>query len=366
MAKKMYIGVPTYKVVLERDLTYSSGTTWSFGTNIANEAGWTKGETYVGAVTIDGVTYSNITFSPDVGASWFGVYPESGDPIFEVYVATNNQFYDYSLGLDTKTSHTIILSTGNANGAARKVKKMYAGVSAVARKVKKGYVGVNGVARQFFDSGVPISTLPVGSTVKLNVNGTPMDFIIVQHGNPDSYFYDSSCDGTWLLMKDIIETTKWTTGSTNEYAKSSVHNYVNTTFFSYLDSSIQSIIKQVKIPYVQGSSGQSVKFGANGLSTKVFLLSAKEVGFSDPGSMLDDGLVLDYFNGCSNNTRIGYKNGVPTNWFTRTPLKGNSSSVTLVGTKGTASGTGSDLIWGVRPAIIIPSGADVSDGVVIG
>ena len=169
MAKGMYVGVPNYKVVLERDLTYSSGTTWSFGGNTANEVNWTKGESYECDVTIDGVTYPGITFSPDVGASWFGVYPKTGDPMFEVYVATNNQFYDYSLGLDKTTSHTILLSTGNANGAARKVKKMYVGVNGVARKVKKGYVGVNGVARQFFDGGVPISTLPVGSTVKLNV-----------------------------------------------------------------------------------------------------------------------------------------------------------------------------------------------------
>lgn len=366
MAKKMYIGVPNYKVVLERDLTHSSGTTWTFGTNTTNEVNWVKGETYVCDVTIDGVTYSNITFSPDVGASWFGVYPETGNPIFEVYVATNNQFYDYSLGLDTKTSHTIRLSTGSASGVARKVKKMYAGVSAVARKVKKGYVGVNGVARQFFDSGVPISTLPVGSTVKLNVNGTPMDFIIVQHGNPDSYFYDSSCDGTWLLMKDIIEVGVWEADLANEYAKSDVHNYINTTFLSYFDSSIQSIIKQVKIPYVQGTSTKSVKFGANGLSTKVFLLGAKEVGLSHT-YMLDDGLVLDYFDGITSSGRIAYKNGVATYWWTRSPLKGSSNQVFQVNTSG-GIGTSNVNVTGdgLRPAIIIPSGTDVSDGVVIG
>jgi len=128
MAKGAYIGVPSYKVIIERNMTHSSGSTWTWGTNTANEVNWTKGKTYVCDVTIDGVTYPNITFSPDVGSSWFAVYPETGDAVFEVYVATNNQLYDYGLGLDTTTSHTILLSTGNFNGVARKIKKGYVGI----------------------------------------------------------------------------------------------------------------------------------------------------------------------------------------------------------------------------------------------
>ena len=142
MAKKMYIGAPSYKVVIERNMTYSSNNTWSWGTNTANEVNWTKGETYVCDVTIDGVTYKNLTFSPDVGASWFAVYPETGDAVFEVYVSTNNQFYDYSLGLDTATSHTILLSTGDFKGTARKIKRGYVGVPTL-RNVPTGRTKYN-------------------------------------------------------------------------------------------------------------------------------------------------------------------------------------------------------------------------------
>lgn len=38
--------------------------------------------------------------------------------------------------------------------------------------------------------------MTVGSTVKIKVDGTVKDFIIVHQGNPDSTIYDSSCDGT--------------------------------------------------------------------------------------------------------------------------------------------------------------------------
>ena len=41
-----------------------------------------------------------------------------------------------------------------------------------------------------------LCNMAVGSTVKIKVDGTLMDFIIVQQGNPDSTIYDSSCDGT--------------------------------------------------------------------------------------------------------------------------------------------------------------------------
>ena len=50
-----------------------------------------------------------------------------------------------------------------------------------------------------------IGTKAVGSIVKLTVGGTLRNFIIVHQGKPSS-LYDASCDGTWLLRKDILET----------------------------------------------------------------------------------------------------------------------------------------------------------------
>ena len=41
-----------------------------------------------------------------------------------------------------------------------------------------------------------LGDMAVGSTVKIKVNGTLTDFIIVHQGNPDPGIYDASCDGT--------------------------------------------------------------------------------------------------------------------------------------------------------------------------
>ena len=128
-------------------------------------------------------------------------------------------------------------------------------------------------------ANVKLGTKAVGSIVKIKVNGASKDFIVVQQGNPNTSTYDSSCNGTWLLMKDIYTTS--TFGNNNSYKDSSIHTYLNGTFYNLIDSNIRAAIKQVKIPYQNGTgSGGSLATGSNGLSTKVFLLSGYEVGWT--------------------------------------------------------------------------------------
>ena len=70
-------------------------------------------------------------------------------------------------------------------------------------------------------ANVKLGTKAVGSIVKIKVNGASKDFIVVQQGNPNTSTYDSSCNGTWLLMKDIYTTS--TFGNNNSYKDSSIH-----------------------------------------------------------------------------------------------------------------------------------------------
>ena len=161
-------------------------------------------------------------------------------------------------------------------------------------------------------ANVKLGTKAVGSIVKIKVNGASKDFIVVQQGNPNTSTYDSSCAGTWLLMKDIYTTS--TFGNNNSYKDSSIHSYLNSTFFNLIDGDIRAAIKQVKIPYQNGTgSGGSLATGSNGLSTKVFLLSGYEVGWttSDNGYFPKDGVRLAYFGNSSggNSKRVAY-NGI--------------------------------------------------------
>ena len=152
-------------------------------------------------------------------------------------------------------------------------------------------------------AGIAISTLAVGSEVKINLDGVAYNHLIVQQGNPDAALYDASCDGIWLLMKDIYEMQQWHSANINDYANSTIHSYLNSTFVAKLDANIQVAIKQVKIPYRAGAgTSKSVTSGANGLPAKVFLLSSTEVSFNHSYMPTREGAELSYFAGCADNS----------------------------------------------------------------
>ena len=213
-------------------------------------------------------------------------------------------------------------------------------------------------------ANVKLGTKAVGSIVKIKVNGASKDFIVVQQGNPNTSTYDSSCNGTWLLMKDIYTTS--TFGNNNSYKDSSIHTYLNGTFYNLIDSNIRAAIKQVKIPYQNGTgSGGSLATGSNGLSTKVFLLSGYEVGWttSDNGYFPKDGVRLAYFGNSSsgNSKRIAYNGSSAAIWWLRSPNTYSSSYVWFVYTDGSDGSDWCLSSYGVRPAFILPSTLVVSD-----
>lgn len=212
-------------------------------------------------------------------------------------------------------------------------------------------------------ANVKLSTKAVGSIVKIKVNGAAKDFIIVHQGLPSSA-YDASCNGVWVVMKDIYTTS--TFGNSNSYKDSSIHSYLNSTFYNLVDSEIRAAIKQVKIPYQNGTgSGGSLATGANGLSTKVFLLSGYEVGWttSDNSYFPRDGAKLDYFGSGSggNSKRVAYNGSDAAEWWLRSPGAGNGNGVWRVGSGGSYADWRYISTVGVRPAFVLPSELVVSD-----
>lgn len=270
--------------------------------------------------------------------------------------------YDMVNGLFYGNAGTGAFTAGNGykTDVAREVKKIYLGAEGVAREIQKGYVGVNGVARRFWLNGTPIGELDVGNTIWMNVNGTAREFIIVNQGIPsDSSMYDSSCDGTWLLLKDLYTKMVWDS-TDNDYENSDIHAYLCETFLSLLDSDIQAIVKQVKIPYQKGNgSSESVSSGVNGLTAKIFLLSGYECGFtkSDDSVFPEDGACLDYFtvNGGNDTKRVAYYNGEAWHWALRTPKLKTTAYLWHVNMYGSYQYHGRSNTDYVRPALILPS-----------
>lgn len=212
---------------------------------------------------------------------------------------------------------------------------------------------------------VTLSSKAIGSTIKLKVNGSAKDFIVVHQGKPSSV-YDDSCNGTWLLMKDIYENRQWHSSNTNDYANSTIHSYLNSTFLNLFESNIKNAIKQVKLPYRKGSgTSTTVTSGSNGLSAKIFLLSATETSFSFSSMPSGEGAELAYFKGCADNSsdskRVAYLNGSAACWWLRSPYCNDFGYALFVYSSGDWGGDYCSLSYGIRPALILPSTLLVSD-----
>ena len=259
------------------------------------------------------------------------------------------------------------------NGTAYDVKGGKVLVNGTGYDIKNGKTLVNGTGYTVGFS-VPINSLEIGTSVYMNVNGVRTEFLVVNKGIPQSSsLYDSSCDGVWLLMKDCYTTMKYqTSGSSSNYKTSAINSYLSTTFLGFLDSGMQTTIKEVKVSYLDTSTYDSehsatLRTGSDGMSAKVFILSAREVGSGDKTygytatskNIMEDGATLDYFSdlGSGNPTtkRVAYLNGEPIEWHTRTAMAPSSPFVVIcVDSTGAISLNYGSGIYGVRPAMIVP------------
>lgn len=274
-------------------------------------------------------------------------------------------------------------TTFGVSNISRNTNTIKFGVGGVARNATEGRFGVASVGRKFFPPTPVLGDLPVGTTVKIKVSSKETDFIIVHQGRPSTK-YASSCNGTWLMMKDADSARSWATSdATASYDICSVNTYLNGTFLSKLPSAVQSIVKTVQIPYWQWTSPAnnsygSLRTGTSGLSTQVFLLSGYEVGWttSDNENFPEDGACLDYFSGMSqtDSERICYFNGSAVAWWLRSPRMvpspiGYSHDAVFYVEKDGSFTHGnyhtSALNRYVRPVFILPSDTSLTDDYLI-
>ena len=210
-------------------------------------------------------------------------------------------------------------------------------------------------------TGTSAGDIDVGATVKINENGQPVDYLIVHQGLPSS-MYDVSCEGTWLLRTDIAETRQWHSSNVNDYANSTINAYLNGDWLDRYDADVAEAIKQVKIPYRAGNGySTTVTSGSSGLSAKIFLLSATEVGFNMSYMPTNEGVELAYFSGCADdgadNKRIAYLNSSVAIWWLRSPFcNSNYGSTYALGVRynGNWSSSYCSVSYGIRPCIILP------------
>ena len=395
MAKDIYVGAPTNTYGSVVSINGSNLSTYFTVTNGSNTFTWdSQGENYISAAPSSGVATMTLVakqaikvhfyFFMDIAdVSTFSINAK-GVTVFEEEGQQGSEYDSPEYKGDLASGDTIILTYTDNDGdpnyyvsfyaniwpvtgtssLARKVVQPYVGVEGIARKIGAGYVGVDGIARQTWGGGIPVTELNIGDSLYLNYYDASTEFIVIHKGNPNTSLYDASCDGVWLLMKDIKSSwvnRAWDT-SDNDYANSDMHRTINNV--SPFDSNVQAVIKEVKIPYWNGvGTDGAVASGSNGLTTKVFALSGYEVGWTvntvyEMKNFLPiDGACLDYFKNtaATDSKRIAYYNGTTAReWWLRTPKTYDDIVAWSVNSKGSYLSTQVTLMMtAYRPALIL-------------
>ena len=216
-------------------------------------------------------------------------------------------------------------------------------------------------------ASIPINELALGTLIKINENGAPIEYMVVNQGRP-SNLYDASCDGCWVVRKDIYAQNRWDNGASG-YGNSEIASFLKNTFMNVFSQSIKNVIKQVKIPYQNyaGSDGD-VESGADGLECHAFAPSAFELGLTknNQSSLPQDGARLDYYSSGAGTEavakRIAQYNGENAGYWTRSPdAYQNTIFYSITSAGGLRRSVWSD-VFGIRPFMIIDSGAMVDGG----
>ena len=118
-------------------------------------------------------------------------------------------------------------------------------------------------------TGILLSSIAEGSIVKLNENGSPVEFYVAKHD------YESALNGegrTLLIRKDTYDIRSWNSAN-NAYAMSDIDSWLNDEYKSILDHDVQDAISTTKFYYTLGNGNETITT----LERSVFLPSSKEM-----------------------------------------------------------------------------------------
>lgn len=195
-------------------------------------------------------------------------------------------------------------------------------------------------------SGIVLSEIALGSIVKINENGSPVEFYVAAHD------YKSSLNGagrTLLVRKDAHSARVWDADQNMDYSASDIDTWLNGTYKSLLPTDVQSAVAATSFNIYQTVSGKNEIT----ISRAVFLLGAREILSTANRGPADDTVLMG---GALNPV---YYNGSTVIQWTRSVYHTTTSSkfITLIYPDGQWMGQGSTGSFYARPCFTLPSTA---------
>ena len=233
------------------------------------------------------------------------------------------------------------------NGTSYDIKSGRTLIGGTGYDIKKGRTLIGGTGYDIKFT-TPIGELPAGTIVYMNVDGARTPYIVVHQGNPDTTVYGASCNGTWVLMKDIYTLTKWQTKQNTYYDSSNcLVRQLAQSFPSKLDAVIQNNLIPLKLLNIE-HSWEDIS------GDKAFPLTSNDLS------------NMDYFSDGVVSKRIATYNGAATGYWLRDP-DSYGAKIKYVTASGTIS-TRNDNSYpggyegqGFRPMYILKTESLVAD-----
>ena len=192
-------------------------------------------------------------------------------------------------------------------------------------------------------TGTVLSDIEEGELVKLNENGSPVEFYVAKHD------YEPDLNGagrTLLVRKDCYDSRKWDAGNVNAYAKSDIDAWFNGDYKNLLDPSIQAAIGTTKFRYTPSNGNWTVRT----LERAIFALSLTELGQSHSYANTE-GSALPI----ASTLRIAYHNGNAITQWTRSPYASNPDRAWWLNSDGNIGNNYCNNSFGSRPIFTLPS-----------
>lgn len=200
--------------------------------------------------------------------------------------------------------------------------------------------------RGYAPTKTPLGELSLGTIVKLNESGAPIEFYVAKHN------YEQGLNGvgrTLLVRKDIHSRQHY---DSSKYSMTAIDSFLRNTWVTLLDSHVRELAETTKIYSPLGGGGSALEK----INRVAFILSSTELGFSGSG-MVTVGTALPT---ATLLKQQAFLNGSSTSMGMRT-ADTSSSSYTYKCTwfKGQVSVSktyiDSDTIVGCRPCITLPA-----------
>lgn len=195
-----------------------------------------------------------------------------------------------------------------------------------------------------------LGQVAVGTLVKLNENGSPVEFYVAKHD------YESGLNGagrTLLVRKECYDNRVWNNIQVNTYASSALDSWLNSDYKNLLDSDFLTVIGTTKFQYTIGYGDKTLST----LERAIFQLSRTELGFTLPADANFEGNILPI----ASILQKAFLNGETNSQWTRTPNTSYLTSAFFVYAGGSSDSTGVTAEAGSRPAFTVPSTLSVTD-----